>query len=368
MRIDRDLDLLGVKHEANDTLVRDGTELGYLVVYRVRLLNRLLRLCHQIHMLLAPLGDLAVLSLDRLPQPVKHVVPDFDGADEVADGTHHGLDGVVVAHVTERDDLLTRLACVLTRHARVGVDRRGTGDVGAGQDGGAIVVFAKTEVESSCALEVGVLEGCDGETESGGEGLSQVGDFIEEGVEREELGAGDGTSDYRLDKGHLDVGEASPGEDLFDGSGSGNGGIVEEGVGLHTDGENERAERLGLPGVGVGEGVDGRPLQANGIEVLVDALSDRAPSGPNSVTVDRASLTFDALGLRAVADGPVRARLEDTGGAAGIKVTVGVGVLISEAGLRHGDDVVRGHPLELAGREGSQGDECVGLVAGLLDG
>ena len=343
MGIDRDLDLFGVKHEANDTLVRDGTELGYLVVYRVRLLNRLPRLCHQIHMLLAPLGDLAVLSLDRLPQPVKHVVPNFEGADEVADGAHHGLDGVVVAHVTERDDLLTRLACVLTRHARVGVDRRGTGDVGAGQDGGAIVVFAKTEVESSCALEVGVLEGCDGETESGGEGLSQVGDFIEEGVEREELGAGDGTSDYRLDKGHLDVGEASPGDDLFDDGGSGNGGIVEEGVGLHTDGENERAERLGLPGVGVGEGVDGCPLQANGVEVLVDALSNRAPSGPNSVTVDRASLTFDALGLRAVAYGPVRARLEDTGGAAGIKVTVGVGVLISEAGLRHGDDVVRGH-------------------------
>lgn len=52
--------------------------------------------------------------------------------------------GIVVAYVTERDDLLTRLACVLTHHARVGVDRRGTGDVGAGQDGGEVVVFAKT--------------------------------------------------------------------------------------------------------------------------------------------------------------------------------------------------------------------------------
>ena len=48
----------------------------------------------------------------------------------------------------------------------------GTGNVGAGQDGGTLVVFIKTEVESSCALKVGVLEGRDGETERGGEGLS----------------------------------------------------------------------------------------------------------------------------------------------------------------------------------------------------
>ena len=204
-------------------------------------------------MLLAPLGDLAVLSLDVLSKSVKHTVPGFDGAEEVAHVAHHVLNGVVVARATERDDLLRSLAFVLTRHARVGVDRRGAGDVGAGQDGGALVV--------------GVLEGRDGETESGGEGLSQFGDVVEEGAEREELGAGsDGTSDYRLDKGHLDGGEANIGEDLLDDVGSDNGGVVEEGAGLHTDGEDERAEWLGLPGVGVGEGVDGRPLYANGVE------------------------------------------------------------------------------------------------------
>jgi hypothetical protein len=43
----------------------------------------------------------------------------------------------------------------------------------------------------------------------------------------------------------------------------------------------ERAEGLGLPGVGVGEGFDGRPLYANGVEVVVDALADREPSVPN---------------------------------------------------------------------------------------
>ncbi|KAI9778465.1 MAG: hypothetical protein M1839_008111, partial [Geoglossum umbratile] len=92
-------------------------------------------------------------------------------------------------------------------------------------------------------------------------------------------------------KGHLDGRKASLGEDLLDDGGGGNGDIVEKGVGLHTDGEDERAEGLSPPDVGVGEGVDGRPLYANGVEALVDAPADREPGAPNGVTVDRASLT-----------------------------------------------------------------------------
>lgn len=46
-----------------------------------------------------------------------------------------------------------------------------------------IIFFAKMEEESTCALEVGVSEGCDGETDSSGEGFLQVGDFVKEGVE-----------------------------------------------------------------------------------------------------------------------------------------------------------------------------------------
>jgi len=40
-----------------------------------------------------------------------------------------------------------------------------------------------------------VLERCNGETESVGEGLPQLGDVVEEGVEREEPGTGTGTGD-----------------------------------------------------------------------------------------------------------------------------------------------------------------------------
>ena len=45
--IDRDLDFLGVQHIANDALVRDATELGYLVAESVHLFDILRRLGYQ---------------------------------------------------------------------------------------------------------------------------------------------------------------------------------------------------------------------------------------------------------------------------------------------------------------------------------
>jgi hypothetical protein len=55
------------------------------------------------------------------------------------------------------------------------------------------------------------------------------------------------------------------------------------------------------------------------------------PIRHNSVAVDWPSLMFNALGLRATADVPVRTGLEDTGSTAAIKVTVGIGIFICEA-------------------------------------
>ncbi len=71
------------------------------------------------------------------------------------------------------------------------------------------------------------------------------------------------------------------------------------------------------------------------------------------MTVDGANLTNDALGLKTLAYGPARASLVDTGNAAAVKVAVGVGILVREAGLV--DDVVRGHLLG-AKKVGDRGD------------
>ena len=70
----------------------------------------LLRIRHRLQVLVAPLGNIAVCSHGGLAQPLDHGVPGVDGADVVADGTHYGLDGVAVALITERDNLLERLA------------------------------------------------------------------------------------------------------------------------------------------------------------------------------------------------------------------------------------------------------------------
>ena len=109
-------------------------------------------------------------------------------------------------------------------------------------------------------------------------------------------------SDYQLNKSHHSVGKANPSEDLLYGCGGGNSGIVEEGVGFHSNEEDKTIERLGLPGIGVGEGVNRCPVYVHGIQGLVDSLTDREPSGPNGMITDQMDLTFDALGLRALVD------------------------------------------------------------------
>jgi len=83
--------------------------------------------------------------------------------------------------------------------------------MGTGQNKAAIVVFTKTEVQSSCVLKVSVvLEGCDKETQSSSEGLSEVRNIVNKGVEGEELKASTNpTSNSRLEKGYLDSSEAN---------------------------------------------------------------------------------------------------------------------------------------------------------------
>ena len=338
-----DLDRLGVKHKTDDALVRGGTALSDLSVEFVHLRNPIHRLCHQVQVLVALLSDLGVLSLDRVPQPAEHVVPDFDTCDLVADFAHHGRDGFVVASVTERDDLLARLAVGVTeRHTGVGEDRRGTGDVSTGQEGDTVVFAAEAVVEATCALIVDVLEGRDGEAEGWSKGLPELGDVVDERVEWEEPGAADGTGDDRLDEGHLDVEETGLGEDLLDAAGSCDGVLVDEGAGYHTDGEDERAEGLGLPLVGVGEGVNACPPYAIRVEVFIDKLADGEPNGSNRVTVDGARLTNNALGLRALTYRPGRTSLVYTRRTAAVKVAISIGILCGKAGRAGGGSRANG--------------------------
>ena len=70
------------------------------------------------------------------------------------------------------------------------------------------------------------------------------------------------------------------------------------------------------------------------------------PSALNGVTVDRANLTVYALGLRALAYRPVRARLEVTGSATIIEVAVGIWIHVSKVGLLGDDNVVRNHNMQ----------------------
>ncbi len=56
--------------------------------------------------------------------------------------------------------------------------------------------------------------------------------------------------------------------------------LSEQGAGLHTDGEDEGAERLCLPGVGIGKGIDRRPLDVQGVKAEVDAPADSEQDDP----------------------------------------------------------------------------------------
>lgn len=128
----------------------------------------------------------------------------------------------------------------------------------------------------------------------------QVRDFVDDGVEREESWACR-TSHYRLDEGHLDIGEVGLDEDVHDDGCSSNSVLIDKGTRIHPDTYDKRAERLGLPSIGVSERIDGHPHYANGFELVTDSSADGNPSRLNSVTVDQARFTDDGLGLRSLA-------------------------------------------------------------------
>ena len=67
---------------------------------------------------------------------------------------------------------------------------------------------------------------------------------------------------------------------------------------LHTNGYDERAERLSFPRVGEGDGVDRRPRDASKFKLVADVRTNKAPSGLDGMTVNRAELVDDTIGFR----------------------------------------------------------------------
>lgn len=132
---------------SNHVLVKRSVVLGDLIVKCFHPLDLPCRLLHQSQVLSTTLSNTLTFSLFGVTKPAKDTVLGVDRLEVVADGGHHGLDGVVVAHGTERDDLLTTLTVLLIGYACVWVDRRRTSDVSAGKGHDTVVVARKTEVE-----------------------------------------------------------------------------------------------------------------------------------------------------------------------------------------------------------------------------
>jgi len=203
----------------------------------------------------------------------------------------------------------------------------------AGQEGDVVGIAFEAEVETACPFKMGGFVRCDSQAKSGGKRHPQSREIVEKGVEGGELGTGAGTMDYGFHECHLDSGITKFDEDLMDGSTSGNGSVVKEGVRLHADGNDEIANEIGLSGVGVRKGVDGSQRHLQRVECSGDTPEDRGPSTiiRNRVAVNGASLSQDPVSLGTRAFRPGRARLVHAGGAAPVEVGVSVFVVIGES-------------------------------------
>jgi len=93
-----DCDGLHVEDAANDALLRVRPEPGNLVVELVQGVDHPGRLLHLTLDLQAPRGVGRVLTVDGLAQTLDRLLPHGDGLSEVADGGHHGICCILVAH------------------------------------------------------------------------------------------------------------------------------------------------------------------------------------------------------------------------------------------------------------------------------
>ena len=177
--------------------------------------------------------------------------------------------------------------------------------MGTCQKGDTLVVSTEPVEERACARVVGESERCDGEAKRAGENVSRLGDIVEERVEGKQLGtASNGGLPFPLYDGHLGLGKAGIDKHFLGGGGNFNSAAEGDGQRLHADDDDERAKRLSLPGVGVGERVDESPLDLEGIDEFPDSLPDRVPTLRFLGIVNGTGLAYEWLSLRALAHLP----------------------------------------------------------------
>jgi len=374
-----DDDGLGVEDEADDSLARVRPTFRDLVVKAVQLFDPVLCPIHFVLVLLALPGGPRILALDKLAQPGDIILPYHDRAGEGADGGHDGVCSILVGRAAEGDDLLSGLAAVLARHARVGVHGGRASDVGSGEKDDAavvsIVVFSEAEVEGTGALVVGRLERGNEEAGRGREGLAGIGDGVDEGVEGVELRATKRVGHLRLAESNLNTGEAGLADDsTLDVLGGSHCNLEGESLGPHADPHQERAKRLLLPFVGEAEAVDRSPHDVARGEVFLGVLTDLGPGVCDWMVTDRAQLADVGLRFCTLALRPGRTRLEDAGSPAGRTIEVGesVGVMVGETGRVGGEGdaaLVDDELLErvASGRGEGRGYGDWRLVSGLLE-
>ena len=136
-------------------------------------MKRKIRVDHNnsVHEFLALVGNVGVLSLGGLWQPVDLIVPDVNVMTVGADLVYHICNGPAVAPSTKCNNLLMKLAVIYMCHACVGREgRRGMGNV--------VIFAAEVEVECTHAPIVRGLQGCDGEAKDRGKVLVELGNLV----------------------------------------------------------------------------------------------------------------------------------------------------------------------------------------------
>ena len=275
-------------------VVGDRHILGDVAVEKAQLLYGVLRNLHILPDGPDPSGDPPVriyrATIQPALQPLGPPLLRLDALLEASDLGLDPLDSELVRLVPEGDDLfVVPVGCLYRQTLIVGKHREGARDMGSSQSQEFVAVAAGEE-HAERALVPGLLEGRYGDAEGRCERVPELGDGpVELGVEGRELGSRTGEVRREFPHSYVDVVEAGVGEDVdLDGLGGGLSVLEGYGLGLHTNGHQQGAERLIRSDVGEAKWHDSGERQPSSLEVCFDVGEDAVPGGRDRMAVDGA--------------------------------------------------------------------------------